>query len=64
MKIALLKDIPKLTSILTYHVVSGAVRPNRNGKTFVTLNGKEISAKVTVDTADVSYLKHYNKSNI
>mmetsp|Transcript_21828 Transcript_21828/g.30131 ORF Transcript_21828/g.30131 Transcript_21828/m.30131 type:complete len:179 (+) Transcript_21828:93-629(+) len=49
---ALLKDIPKLTSILTYHVVSGVVNPNRNGKTFTTVNGKEISAKVTVDTAD------------
>jgi uncharacterized surface protein with fasciclin (FAS1) repeats len=50
-----LKDIPKLTSILTYHVVAGDNnRPTRNGKSFVTLNGKEISAKVTVDTADVS----------
>eukprot|EP01038_Epipyxis_sp_PR26KG_P014911 gene14911-20060_t len=49
---ALLKDIPKLTQILTYHVVAGSVRPNRNGKSFVTVNGKEISAKVTVDTAD------------
>jgi uncharacterized surface protein with fasciclin (FAS1) repeats len=54
---ALLKDIPKLTSILTYHVVAGDNnRPTRNGKSFVTLNGKEISAKVTVDTTDVSCL--------
>lgn len=50
---ALLKDIPKLTSILTYHVVAGKVRPTRNGKTYDTLNGKEISSKVTVDTTDV-----------
>ena len=26
--------------------------PNRNGRTYVTVNGKEISCKVTVDTAD------------
>lgn len=53
--LALLKDIPKLTSILTYHVVAGNNnKPSRNGKSFVTLNGKEISAKVTVDTTDVS----------
>jgi uncharacterized surface protein with fasciclin (FAS1) repeats len=49
---ALLKDIPKLTSILTYHVVEGSYRPNRNGKSFDTVNGKEISVKVTVDVAD------------
>jgi uncharacterized surface protein with fasciclin (FAS1) repeats len=45
---ALLKDIPKLASILTYHVVSGSVRPTRNGRSFDTVNGKEISVKVTV----------------
>ena len=47
---ALLKDIPKLTSILTYHVVADNVRPTRNGRTYDTVNGKEISVKVTVDT--------------
>jgi uncharacterized surface protein with fasciclin (FAS1) repeats len=47
---ALLKDIPKLTSILTYHVVSDSVRPTRNGRSYDTVNGKEISVKVTVDT--------------
>jgi uncharacterized surface protein with fasciclin (FAS1) repeats len=47
---ALLKDIPKLTSILTYHVVADSVRPTRNGRTYDTVNGKEISVKVTVDT--------------
>ena len=45
---ALLKDIPKLTEILKYHVVSGKVRPTRNGKTYETLQGKEISSKVTI----------------
>ena len=56
---ALLKDIPKLTDILTFHVVSGLQRPTRNGRTYDTLNpkdgGKEISVKVTVDTAE-SYI--------
>ena len=50
--LALLKDIPKLTSILTYHVVADSVRPTRNGRTYDTVNGKEISVKVTVDTAE------------
>lgn len=49
---ALLKDTPKLKSILTYHVVPGVVKPIRNGKTYTTVNGKEISVKVTVDTTD------------
>ena len=47
---ALLKDIPKLTDILTFHVVSGLQRPTRNGRTYDTLNpkdgGKELSVKV------------------
>lgn len=49
---ALLADIPKLKDILLYHVVNGEVNPNRNGKTFDTLQGKEISVKVTVDACD------------
>lgn len=49
---ALLKDIPKLKSILLYHVVADSVRPTRNGRSYDTVNGKEISVKVTVDTAD------------
>lgn len=49
---SLLKDIPKLKSILTYHVVAGVQRPTRNGKTYETVNGKELSVKVTVDTTD------------
>ena len=52
---ALLKDIPKLTSILTYHVIADSIRPNRNGRTWDTVNGKELSCKVTVDTAE-SYI--------
>ena len=36
---ALLKDIPKLSSILTYHVVSGAVKSD----TVLTLNGKSVA---------------------
>ena len=49
---ALLKDIPKLKSILLYHVVSGVVKPNRNGRTFDTLNGKEISVSEKGDVSD------------
>jgi uncharacterized surface protein with fasciclin (FAS1) repeats len=45
---ALLKDIPKLTSILTYHVVGKEIKPNRNGFGYETLNGKEIAVKVVV----------------
>jgi len=51
---ALLKDIPKLTDILKYHVVKGEAKPTRNGRTFATLlNGgdgypKEVSCKITV----------------
>ena len=51
---ALLKDIPALTAILTYHVVADSVRPTRNGRSYDTVNGKEISVKVTVDTCQVS----------
>lgn len=36
---ALLNDIPKLTSILTYHVVPGAVK----AETVVTLSGKSVA---------------------
>eukprot|EP01036_Dinobryon_divergens_P027898 gene27898-36752_t len=62
---ALLKDIPKLTAILTYHVVPGKVRPTRNGKTYDTVNGKEISSKVTVDTTDtLIYGGHERPSKI
>lgn len=52
---ALLKDIPKLTDILKFHVVKGVQKPNRNGRSYETLLAdasgfKEISCKVTVDT--------------
>ena len=49
---ALLKDIPKLKSILLYHVVSGVVKPNRNGRSFETINGKEISVSEKGDVSD------------
>ena len=43
---SLLADIPKLTSILTYHVVSGKVMAadvmGLNGKSAKTVNGAEI----------------------
>jgi hypothetical protein len=47
-----LKDIPKLKSILLYHVVSGVVKPNRNGRSFETINGKEISVSEKGDVSD------------
>jgi len=64
---ALLKDIPKLTGILTYHVVSGKVPASTvltmNGKSAKTVNGAEVSIKVqsgkvmvdgaTVTTTDI-----------
>ena len=43
---ALLKDVPKLKSILTYHVVSGKVMAadvmNMDGKTAKTVNGADL----------------------
>ena len=59
---ALLKDIPKLTSILTYHVVPGKVLAETvvtlNGKKVTTVNGAQVtigvsSAGVKVDGANV-----------
>jgi subtilase family serine protease len=59
---ALLKDIPKLSSILTYHVVPGKVMAETvvtlNGKKVKTVNGAEVavsvsSAGVKVDGANV-----------
>ena len=59
---ALLKDIPKLTSILTYHVVPGQVLASTvvtlNGKKVKTVNGAEVTigvspAGVKVDNANV-----------
>jgi len=46
----LLKDLPKLKSILTYHVISGkvpaSVAVTMNGKKAQTVNGAELSIKV------------------
>jgi uncharacterized surface protein with fasciclin (FAS1) repeats len=59
---ALLKDIPKLTSILTYHVVPGNVLASTvvtlSGKKVATVNGAEVavsvnSAGVKVNAANV-----------
>jgi len=47
---SLLKDIPALTSILTYHVVSGKVMAadvvTMDGKSAKTVNGKDIKISV------------------
>ena len=44
---ALLADIPKLTAILTYHVVAGKVMAadvvGLNGKSAITVNGAEVA---------------------
>jgi uncharacterized surface protein with fasciclin (FAS1) repeats len=48
---ALLKDIPKLTAILTYHVVGGKVMAadvmTMDGKSAATVNGAEIKIGTT-----------------
>ena len=54
---ALLKDIPKLTSILTYHVVPGKVLAETvvtlNGKKVKTVNGAEVTISVGADGVKV-----------
>jgi len=55
---ALLKDIPKLTEILKYHVSMNLQLPTRNGRGYDTLAlhsdgfAKEIGVRVTVDTCE------------
>jgi uncharacterized surface protein with fasciclin (FAS1) repeats len=48
---ALLKDIPKLTAILTYHVVPGKVMAadvmTMDGKSAATVNGAEVKISTT-----------------
>jgi uncharacterized surface protein with fasciclin (FAS1) repeats len=48
---ALLKDIPKLTAILTYHVVAGKVMAadvvGLDGKSAKTVNGAEVKVSTT-----------------
>ena len=48
---ALLKDIPKLTAILTYHVVAGKVMAadvvTMDGKSAKTVNGAEVKISTT-----------------
>jgi len=54
----LLKDVPKLTNILKFHVSDNQQKPNRNGRTYNTLlnnddgTPKELGIRVTVDTAE------------
>ena len=58
---ALLKDIPKLSGILTYHVVSGAVKAETvvkmNGKKVPTVNGAEVTITVGADGVKVDNAK-------
>ena len=48
---SLLKDIPKLTAILTYHVVAGKVMAadvvTMDGKTATTVNGASLAVSTT-----------------
>lgn len=48
---ALLKDIPKLTAILTYHVVAGKVMAadvmTMDGKSATTVNGADVKISTT-----------------
>jgi len=50
---SLLKDIPALSKILTYHVVPGQVMASTvvqlNGKNVKTVNGAEVTVKVTAE---------------
>jgi len=65
---ALLKDIPKLTNILKYHVSANLQRPTRNGRSYDTLclnsNGtpKETGVLVTVDTCE-SFMRSANTNS-
>ena len=58
---ALLKDIPKLTSILTYHVVPGKVLAETvvtlDGKKVKTVNGAEVSISVSAEGVKVDGAK-------
>jgi len=62
---ALLKDIPKLTNILKYHVSANTQRPSRNGRSYDTLSlnadgtPKETGVLVTVDTCE-SFMRSAN----
>jgi uncharacterized surface protein with fasciclin (FAS1) repeats len=58
---SLLKDIPALTSILTYHVVPGKVLAETvvtlNGKKVKTVNGAEVTVTVNADGVKVDGAK-------
>jgi uncharacterized surface protein with fasciclin (FAS1) repeats len=63
---ALLKDIPKLTNILKYHVSANQQRPTRNGRQYDSLclnedgSAKEVAVQVTVDTC-LNYILSANE---
>ena len=63
---ALLKDIPKLTNILKYHVSTNQQRPTRNGRQYDSLclnedgSAKEVAVQVTVDTC-LNYILSANE---
>jgi uncharacterized surface protein with fasciclin (FAS1) repeats len=67
---ALLKDIPKLTNILKYHVSSNLQRPSRNGRSYDTLclsedgSSKETGVLVTVDTCENFMLSANAKAKV
>lgn len=58
---ALLKDIPKLTEILKFHVSENMQRPTRNGRAYATYalhpdgEPKEIGVRVTVGMSIISH---------
>lgn len=58
---ALLNDIPKLKSILTYHVISGKVPASTvvtlNGQSAATVNGKSVAIKVDASGVSVDNSK-------
>jgi len=64
---ALLKDVPKLKSILTYHVVSGKVMASDvmklDGKTAKTVNGAELKI-ATQGGVTLNGCTHVTKTDI
>jgi len=64
---ALLKDVPKLKGILTYHVVSGTVMAadvmKMDGKTAKTVNGADLKIS-TQDGVKLNGNVHFSKTDI
>ena len=63
----LLKDVPKLTAILTYHVLSGKVMAadvmKMDGKTAKTVNGADLKI-TTQDGVNLNGSVHVTKTDI